>query len=623
MTAAGRSDGVDDTARTVLSAHAPFDAIDQPRLAALLSRASVAEFASGDVVFDGFATTTDYVYAVIAGEVALYNSPEDVDEADDVVGPGGLFGYSSFLTGTEVGPRAIAIGPVVVCLIPGEDAEVLFAGRAGAVFLADKLTVPHRRETSVSADGTVSGLIRSAPVLGRADMSVREAARMMTDEDRDHLVIPLRDGAFGVLTDTLIRDRVVAAGRSTDIRVTDVVDTSTPVIAAQSPAGDALTLILEHDLSALPVVDPTGKLRGIVSPLDFVAAPAGPSVSLRRQISHAGTVADLQELARRVPYLVADVVRREQPAHTVTTMTSLINDAVVRRALELVLARHTDLDPAALTWLSLGSNARREPVLSSDIDSAVSFANDVTDAQIVAYRTAFAEVDDVLRGAGMRVDANGAIASMPLFARTHDQWHEAAERWLRAPLENKGMILASLLLDARPIWGDRGLSAVAEVFADLRDHRGTLNLLLAEALSTKARMRSMRDVFTRRGDTFDIKAQALTPLVNIARWGALAVGAPDLDTRGRLRAAAGSEMISAEQAESLVEVYDVLQRVRLSYQVAQFDRGEDVSDVLVMKRLSPLDRSLVAQAVREVAGTQRRMSNLAHYMPVGSAQGDR
>ena len=130
-------------------------------------------------------------------------------------------------------------------------------------------------------------------------------------------------------------------------------------------------------------------------------------------------------------------------------------------------------------------------------------------------------------------------------------------------------------------------------------------------------------MFTRRGDTFDIKAQALTPLVNIARWGALAVGAPDLDTRGRLRAAAGSEMISAEQAESLVEVYDVLQRVRLSYQVAQFDRGEDVSDVLVMKRLSPLDRSLVAQAVREVAGTQRRMSNLAHYMPVGSAQGDR
>ena len=219
----------------------------------------------------------------------------------------------------------------------------------------------------------------------------------------------------------------------------------------------------------------------------------------------------------------------------------------------------------------------------------------------------------------MAVDDNGAIASMPLFSRTHARWRAAAERWLAEPLENKGMILTSLLIDARPIWGDEGLPAVGEVFADLRRHRGTLNLLLAEALATRAKMRSMRDVLTRRGDDFDIKQHAIGPLVNFARWAALSVGSPQLDTRGRLRAASGTELLSNDQADTLIEVFEILQRIRLNYQVAQFDRGEEVSDVLDMKRLSPLDRSMVAQAVREIAGVQRRAANRAHYLPVGSA----
>ncbi|GAC48146.1 putative nucleotidyltransferase substrate binding domain-containing protein [Gordonia aichiensis] len=486
--------------------------------------------------------------------------------------------------------------------------------------VADKLTVPHRRDPSGSGDSTVESLIRSEPLLGTPDMSVRQAAQLMTERGRDHVLIPLRDRGFGVLTDALIRERVVAAGADLDTPVTVLTERRATVVAPHVAASDALAVILENDLTALPVVDAAGVVHGVVAPSDFVAVPGGPSVALREQISRARDVPELQERASRVPYLVADLVRREQPAHSVTTMASLVTDAVVRRALELVLAAHPEVDPTHLTWMSLGSNARRETVLSSDIDSAVSFADDVSDAQAQAFRVAFGEVDDLLRGAGMKVDDNGAVASMPLFSRTHARWRRAAQRWLDDPLENKGMILTSLLIDARPIWGDEGLPAVGEVFADLRRHRGTLNLLLAEALATRAKMRSVRDLLTRRGDDFDIKQHAIGPLVNLARWAALSVGSAQLDTRGRLRAASGTDLLPDDHAETLVEVFEVLQRVRLNYQVAQFDRGEVVSDVLDMKRLSPLDRSMVAQAVREIAGAQRRAANRAHYLPLGSSE---
>ncbi len=480
----------------------------------------------------------------------------------------------------------------------------------------DKLTVPLRREPAGSGNSIVDDLIATEPVLGSPTMTVREAAALITGRGQNYVLIPLGQGRYGLATDADFRARVIAEGRTLDTPVGDLVTAECPTVPRGTAAVDALTELLDRDLAVLPVVDPAGDVVGVVSAADFVAAPSGPGIALRGQVSRAASVEALISRARRVPYLMADMLRRSEPVHEITAIASLIHDAVVRRALELVLAGHPDLDPDAVTWLSLGSNARREPVLTSDVDSAVSFDDSVTDDRIIVYREAFAEIDEILRGAGMTVDTNGAIASMPLFARTHAQWRSAARQWLDAPLENKGMIFTSLLLDARPIWGDQGLSAVAEVFADLRAHPATLALLLHESLAEKARLRSIRDVLTGRAGTFDIKHHALTPLVNIARWAALSVESTELDTRSRLRSAAGSPMLPDDHARTLIEVFDVLQRIRLTYQVAQFDRGEPVSDELDMKRLSPLDRSLVAQAVREVAGAQRRMGNMSHYLPI-------
>ncbi len=601
----------------VLRTRPPFDGLTAEELERLLGRSTVEEYSSGAVIFDGFAQSADAMFVVLSGQVDLWNERDHSGDPDERLAPGEMFGYSSLLTGTRSGPLAVAAEPVRVCRIPGDSGRWLFSGVGGAAYLATKLTVPRRRSGSVPAVGTVDALIRSTPVVGSPEMTVRQAAELMTERGHDYVVFPRPGrGGYGVLSDGDIRAKVVATGRSSDTPVAEVIDGSALTVPHGTPAADALALILEHDLETLPVVDATGAVRGVVAPADFIAAPTGPSIFLRSQISQSQTIADLQTRARRIPDLVADLLRREQPAHEITAVFSLVNDAVVRRALELTLQAHQELDAGALTWLSLGSNARREPVLSSDVDSAVSFDDSVTAEQIVAYRVAFAEVDEILRGAGMAIDSNGAIASMPLFARTHAQWRAAAQEWLAKPLENKGMIFTSLLLDERPIWGDRGLSAVAEVFGDLRSHPRTMSLLLSESLSKKARLRSMRDVLAGRGGTFDIKQHALSPLVNIARWAALSVESGALDTRTRLSSAAGSQMLPADHATTLIEVFEVLQRIRLTYQVAQYDRGEPTTDVVTMKRLSPLDRSLLAQAVREIGGIQRRMVNMSHYAPV-------
>ncbi|WP_055474816.1 putative nucleotidyltransferase substrate binding domain-containing protein [Gordonia sp. HS-NH1] len=480
-----------------------------------------------------------------------------------------------------------------------------------------QLTVARRRDAGdVSATRAVAELLRTAPVIGRADMTVRQAAALMTERGQDYVVIPLPGRRHGVLTDGVIRAEVVAAGRGVDTPVGEIVTEPAFVVDAGAASMDVLTELVDRDLSIVPVCDAAGDVVGVVGPGDFVADPAGAGIPLREQIRRSIDVEELQGHARRLPQFAADLVRRDRPPYEITRAASLIVDAVVSRALDLVLVAHPELDPSAFTWLSLGSNARREPVLSSDVDSAVSF-DDSAAGEIERYRTAFGEVDEVVRNAGLRVDANGAVASKPLFARTHSQWQAAARAWIDDPLAGKGMIFTSLMLDGRPISGRGAVSATPAVamIAGLRRDPRTMNLLLAETLSTRARLRSRRDVLTGRGNIVDVKQHAVTPLVNIARWAAASVGSTDVGTRGRLRAAAGSELLPDEQASTLIEVFDVLQRVRLRYQVAQFDNGDPPGDRFDVRQLSPLDRSLLGQAVREIAGVQRRMANMSRLLP--------
>lgn len=127
----------------------------------------------------------------------------------------------------------------------------------------------------------------------------------------------------------------------------------------------------------------------------------------------------------------------------------------------------------------------------------------------------------------------------------------------------------------------------------------------------------MRDVISLRGGTFDIKAHALVPVVNIARWAALSRGSTKLQTRNRLAAGADSPVLPDDSAEVLRDCFSILERIRMEYQVEQMAKGRTPGDVLSIRRIPSLDRGLLEQCVREIAAVQRRMGNLAQYLDTG------
>jgi CBS domain-containing protein len=586
-------------------------------LAAVVDAAKVVDFERGELVLDAFNDRTGEVFVVLSGRVSLWNASDGAghDPPDETLGRGGLFGFSAMLTERSVGPRAVASGALTVARVPGAVASRAFTSKRGARFLAESLSSSSRRPSRLPAYSTVDDLITGAALVVEPSRTVADVARLMTSTDRGCAVVELPGRELGLVTDATLRRRVIVDGVSAASPVSAVMTTAPVVAASGESAAEALIRLFEHDGEFVVVVDPDRTVRGVVSLRDFTASSTTADVSLHEQLRRAVDMDQLAERAHGVPALLGDLLSRGLASGRVIAVYATVLDAVIRRAIELVLAPHEALSAESFTWMSLGSNGRREAVLSSDVDSAVAFIGPVSPQLMGQYRVAFGEVHELLARAGFASDGHGATAGRRAFMRTNDEWRTAARGWMTDPLRNQGAMMTSLMVDGRPLFGQVGIPAVAATFKDLRAHPATMRLLLQDSLASRAKLRTTREALRRRPSTFDIKGHAILPVVNLARWAALSVGSPALGTTERLRAAAGSAILPQDHADTLVEVFEVLQRLRLRYQLMAHRAGRRPSDRLTFQLMSPIDRSVTAQAVREVAAVQRRLANISAYVP--------
>lgn len=584
-------------------------------LRGVVAESTVRDFAAGATVADYTGPEPAGVWMVRRGRVELQagdGSPLDTVEV------GGVFGYTPLLTGGGMDFVARTALPSTLIRLP--DAVVLaqFAKPAGLAYLASTAfpgPTADRAATAPVADARpITDLVHGDVLIVERDATVREAVCAMTERHVSYALIRLESGGVGIFTDRDLRARVVAAGVSIDVPIDSVMSAPARSVTVDMTAEAVLMEMLDCGLRHMPVLTARGEVVGVLEDADLLAASARRSFLLRRAIGSAADAAELQRVGAGVRTLAADLFRNGTKASATSAIVSVVIDSLVRKALSLALIEDGRGTGNGFAWLSLGSVARREAMPSSDVDSALTWRDgdggeegDRADLRAVAART-----HQILDACGLPSDSNGAVASSRLFARARSQWAAAAEGWLDDPLRDRGLILSSLLIDGRVVWGDAALNAVPAVYRRMRaDHPNALRLQLLNALSDRVRAPSLRDVLSRRGGTFDLKSHAVTPLVNLARWGGLAADVVSATTPVRLAAAAGAGAITASDADTLGDVFVMLQRLRMAHQVDQLSAGHPPGDVVTMSELSPLNRSLLGDGLREIAAVQRRVRNAA------------
>ena len=407
---------------------------------------------------------------------------------------------------------------------------------------------------------------------------------MMTAAHSTSAVVDLGDGSLGILTDRDLRTRVVVSGLSVDAPVSAAMSAPAYTCSPDRLGSDVLLDMLDRGFRHFPVVSATGDILGVVEEIDLVAAQTRSSFFLRWRIAQAQSIDELIDAARELrPMVIALHDARVAPVNVVAVY-SVVVDALTRRLLDLAADASPDLG-VDFAWLALGSQARREALPSSDMDSAIAWFG----ARRLATRSGLActrsgrPSSSSSRACGLHADEHGATASDLRFVRSLDSWQRAVRSWIADPTQEKAVVLVSVLVDSRPVWGIHTGTAVADSFRLAPSNPALLRLLARFALSHRPPTGFFRGLVVEstgehRG-RLDLKQGGVIPIVDLARWAGIAAGVTSASTSERLRAAAAAGTLPEAQARTLEDALALITALRLEHQVDQLRAGEEPDDL--------------------------------------------
>jgi CBS domain-containing protein len=595
-----------------LRTHPPFDALAQDDVERLAVAAQTEHHPKGSVIFAEGEGPVEHLRVVQRGAVEIIHQ----DKVLDLLGEGELLGHASMLSGLPTGVEARA-AEVTLCLrIPASLATAVLAGTGGMRSLSRSLLEtpsgnlhPAPRDPAVQAVGS---LIRREPVLCAPETAIREAAQRMSAAPASSVVVERGDGTVGILTDRDLRSRVVAAGLPLDAPVSSVMSAPAYTCGPDRLAGEILLEMLDRGFRHVPVLSATGVVLGVIEDVDLVAVQTRSSFFLRQAIGRAQSVEELVIAARELHPAVIAMHDARVAASTIAAVYAVFVDALTRRLIERAVAE-TGEPAAPFAWLGLGSQARRETVPSSDVDSAIVWFGELDKKLARPPLQALAKrVMTGLEACGLRADEHGVSATDERFVRSLASWQRAGKAWIADPALKKALVLASVLIDSRPVWGIHTGTPVADTFRLAPGNPQMLRLLARYALSHRPPTGFLRGLVVEhtgehRG-RLDLKRGGITPIVDLARWAGVAAGVTCASTAERLRAAAAAGTLTPVDARTLEDAHELISSLRLEHQVAQLRAGAEPDDHVDPSRLSPVTRSYLRESFRAVASVQKRVA---------------
>jgi CBS domain-containing protein len=599
-----------------LQEHPPFDALDDDEVERVAAAAAAEFHRAGATIFSQGAEPIEHLRVVRAGSVEIVFDGRVLD----LLGEGELFGHASMLSGLPTGFEARAGEDTVCYRIPAEVAQEPLSRPAGLRFVARSLLdIRYEGGAAITTEPgvdpplqPVGSLLRGDPVVCRPDTTIREAAELMTAAQTTSTVVGLDDGTIGILTDHDLRTRVVANGLTGDVPVSVAMSAPAYTCPPDRLGGDVLLDMLDRGFRHFPVVSATGTILGVIEEIDLVAAQTRSSFYLRRRIARAQTVAELVDAAHDLRPTVLAMHDAHVAAANVAAVYSVVVDALTRRMLELTVAEAPEAG-VEFAWLALGSQARREALPSSDVDSAIVWFDAPDDDEVKSRLAAIAKTTvERLEACGLHADAHGATASDPRFVRSLASWERAVHSWIADPTQDKALVLVSVLVDSRPVWGLHTGTPVADSFRLAPGNPALLRLLARFALSHHPPTGFFRGLVVdptgeHRG-RLDLKQRGVVPIVDLARWAGMAAGVTSASTGERLRAAAANGTLSEAHAQTLEDALTLITDLRVEHQVAQLRAGEEPDDFVNPATLSRLTRSYLREAFRAVASVQKHVS---------------
>lgn len=601
----------------------PFDNLPDETLDEIARQVEISYFKAGTEILH-FNDDIQYLHYLRSGAVDVFRRNGDLYNR---LNEGDIFGHFGLLRKNKVRFPATAIEDSLVYFIPGElfqklcdeyDTFADFVEAEGQSRL--KTAVETQSKAGEMMKLRVRKLIERLPVTVAADMSVMQAAQMMTDHSVSSLVVVEGSTApqdshrgaglmIGIVTDRDFRGRVVAAGLSPDTPIRDVMTGDPVVVQADDSVFETMLSMLRHNIHHLPVIQ-RGRPIGVVNLRDVIKYESQSSLYLVSNIHKKQSVAELQALLPDIRATFVRMATDEVSSHMIGSTMAGIGRGFTQRLLELA-ELSLGPPPVPYCFMALGSMARDEQLIVTDQDNALVLDDSFDPKQHDNYFFQLASfVSDGLAACGYTYCKGGIMATNPKWRQPLSVWKTYFTQWITRP-NAETLLNSSIFFDLDSVYGKAEL---VESLKSLLATSASSNEPFLAALARNALNRTPPLGFFRtfvmeqdgaHKNIINLKGRGTAPLTDLIRVHALACGSKAQNSFDRLDAIATTRLMPPDAVMRLRHALEFLSSVRIRHQALELEEGREPNNYIEPEKISTAERHNLKEAFQILSNAQK------------------
>ncbi len=405
------------------------------------------------------------------------------------------------------------------------------------------------------------------------------------------IIVKNSDGNYGIITDSLLKTKVLLEGRDLNIPVKEIAIFPLLTVLNDDYLFEALTILIKKNIKRIGVKNHNGEMIGILEQIDVLSHFANHTYVVDSQIKKARTINDLKNASKDLLNIIKSLTAKGVKVNHISNLIGQLNTKVYQKLYKIIVPEELQKNAC---FIVMGSEGRNEQIIKTDQDNALVVKDGI---DVEQYRPYMQEITKTLIEFGYPPCEGNIMVSNPFWCKTVQEYKRETAKWIEAPDMQNYMDLA-IFFDSFAVAGDKELliNLKDDLFHKLHD-KDVFMAYFAKATLTFDTPSTISNFMT-KVHYIDIKKAAVFPIVQGVRSLALREKIRETTTVKRIKILEEKKIIEKNKAAELLEAFDAVNTIRLKSQLENIQEGKKISNEIDTHTLSKIERDLLKDSFK-------------------------
>lgn len=405
------------------------------------------------------------------------------------------------------------------------------------------------------------------------------------------IIVKKETGEYGIITDSLLKIKVLLEGRDLTIPVKDIAIFPLLTVNNDDYLFEALTVLIKKNIKRIGVTNNKGEMVGILEQIDVLSHFANHTYVVDSKIKKAKNVEDLKAASKALLNIINSLHSKGVKVNHISNLIGQLNTKVYQKLYELVLPKELRDDAC---FIVMGSEGRNEQIIKTDQDNALVVKDGI---DVEQYRPYMNEITNHLIDFGYPSCEGNIMVSNPFWCKTVGEYKNETAKWIESPKMQNYMDLA-IFFDSFAVVGNKELliNLKDDLFNKLHD-KDVFMAYFAKATLTFDTPNTVTNIMI-KSHYIDIKKAAVFPIVQGIRSLALREKIRETTTIKRIKILEDRKILEKSKAAELLEAFDVVNTLRLKAQLDNIQYGKKINNEIDTHTLGKIERDLLKDSFK-------------------------